>query len=98
MVQAVYAGGSHVGAGLGIRRGGNRLDQLPGVRVAEVETVQALRDDDGLAAIRGEVQVVRVGHRDRWAWLAGPGGDRCEGVALGVVGVEGPEVPGGCRV
>jgi hypothetical protein len=68
------------------------------VRVAEVEAVARLGDDDGGLAVRREVQVVRIVDRDRLARLAGARVDRRQAAvvaALGVVG--GPEraqVPG----
>ena len=51
-----------------------RLLQRHGVRVAEVEALRALGDDDRVAAVGGEVHVVRVVDRDR----ARPAG-RCAG-------------------
>jgi hypothetical protein len=51
-----------VDAGAGNRQG---LDQTERVRVAEVEPLQALGDDDRVAAVGREVEVVRIVDRDR---------------------------------
>ena len=66
-----------------------RALQLHRVRVAEVEPLERLGDDDRGLAVRREVHVVRVVDGDRRAGLAGVRVDRREaavGAALGVVG------------
>ena len=64
------------------------------VRVAEVEPVQPLGDDDRVAAVGREVHVVRVVDRDRRAGLARARVDRREAVAGVVRDVERLQVPG----
>ena len=48
-------------------RNRERVLEREGVRVAEVEPVQPLGDDDRVAAVGREVHVVRVVDRDRAA-------------------------------
>src|SRR5262249_29924114 len=55
--------------------------QRKGVRVAEVESVQPLGDDDRVAPVGGEVHVVGVGDRDRPARPAGARIDHRQAVA-----------------
>ena len=70
-----------------------RVMEREGVRVAEVEPVQPLGDDDRVAAVGGEVHVVRVVDRDRRARPARARVDRRQAVA-GVVGdVERLQIP-----
>jgi hypothetical protein len=65
--------------------------------IAEIEALQRLGDHDRGLAVGREIHVVRVGHVDRRAGLAGLRVDRREaalGGALGVVGdPEGLQVP-----
>jgi hypothetical protein len=65
------------------------LDQAERVRVAEVEATQALGDDDRVAAVGREVEVVRVDDRDRPARSACARVDRSR-VAGVVVDVQSP--------
>ena len=64
------------------------------VRVAEVQPLQALGDDDREAAVGREVEVVGVLDRDRAPRLPGPRVDRREAVADVVVDVQRLQVPG----
>ena len=61
--------------------------------VAEVEAREPLGDDDRVAAVRGEVHVVRVVDRDRAARAAGSRVDRSQAVADVVGDVERSQVP-----
>ena len=84
---------------VGARAGdGERMVQPHGLGVAEVEALQALGDDDGVAAVRCEVEVVRVGHRHGMSGLPGPWIDRRQAVALIVVHPERLQVVGGHHV
>src|SRR5439155_7364369 len=71
---------------------GQRMNQLQRMRRAEVEPVQTLGHDDGVTAVRGEVEVVRIVNRNRTARTAGTGIDRCQGVTHVVVHVQGLQV------
>ena len=63
------------------------------VRVAEVEAVQPLGDDDRVATVGREVHVVGIVDRDRAAGLARARVDRRQAVAGVVRHVERPQVP-----
>ena len=65
-----------------------RVVQSKGVREAEVEAGEPLGDDDREASVRGEVHVVRVGHRDRTAGQPVARVDRRHAVAEVVEHVE----------
>ena len=74
-------------------RSGQRVLHRPRVRVVEHQLAVRLRDGHSRAPVRGEVQVVRVRHRDR---RPGGTGGRIEGgqlVAEVVAGVERAHVP-----
>ena len=63
------------------------------LRVAEVQPRLGLGDNDGKAAVGGEIQVVGIGHRDVGAALARLGIDRREGIALVVGHVDAAKIP-----
>ena len=75
-----------------------RLYELEGVRVAEVEALEALRDDDRVLPVRCEVHVVRILDRDRRAWLSRSRIDRRQAVAPVVGDIERLQVPSGHHV
>src|SRR5262249_41487094 len=58
----------------------HRFDQLHRLRVAKIQAVRALGDDDGVAAVGGEVQVVRILDLQRVDFVAGGGGDARDAV------------------
>src|SRR2546421_3302488 len=95
MVEAVDVGGAHIGTGLAIGGGRNRLDELPAVRVSEVEAVEALGHHDGPAAVGREVKVVGIGDGDGRSGPGRPGIYRRQGVALRVVDIERAQIPRG---
>ena len=70
------------------------VHELHRVRVAKVEPLQALSDDDREPAIRGEVQVVGILDRNRAARAPGPRVDRGQAVAEVVIDIQRLEVPG----
>ena len=69
--------------------------QRPRRRVAEVEAIVALRDDDGGRAVGREIEVVGVGHGNGARDLPGVGVDDRQRIGLGVEDVEPREVPRG---
>ena len=69
------------------------MPELQRVRVAEVEALQALGDDDRAAAVRREVEVVRIGDGPRAATTSGSRIDRRQRVALVAVDPERVQVP-----
>ena len=73
---------------------GQHVLHLPAVRVVEHQLAAALGHRDRRAAVRGEVQVVRVGDREARAGLAGARVERGERVAQVVAGVERGQVVG----
>ncbi len=86
----------------GALRRGDRILQLHGHGIAEVESLQRLGDDDRGLAVGGEIHVVGIGHVDRRPRLSGFRIDRREaplGGALRVVGdPQGLHVPRGHHV
>ncbi len=77
---------------------GHRLHPVHRVRVAEDQLLVHRGHDDGVLAVRREVQVVRVVHLDGLSGLAGGRVDRGEGVTAIVVDPQGLQVPGGDHV
>ena len=73
---------------------GERVLEGHGVRVAEVQAPERFGDDDGVAPVGGEVQVVGVPDGDRSSRPSGARVDRGEAIADVVVDVERLEVIG----
>ena len=65
-----------------------RTHELKGVRVAEVESMQPLGDDDRVAAVEREVEVVRIVDGNRLAGRPGHRIDRRQAVPDVVVDVQ----------
>ena len=65
----------------------DRVLQLHGLRIAEVQPLHGFGDDDRGLAVRREIHVVGIVDRDRLAGLARPGVDGREAALLRVLGV-----------
>ena len=77
---------------------GQRTHEVKGVRVAEVESMQPLGDDDCVASVDREVEVVRIVDGNRFAGTSRNWIDRRQGVPDVVVDVQRLQVVRRCDV